>query len=584
MKLMVLLIAFGFFSTIKACTIFSGKDKHGNIWTGNNEDYPFSFVNYINVFPRSGNAKYGYYTLSYFTKENGENFNIQGGMNEAGLFYDLNTIPSVLIKDLHKKKNFPEGSQRILSYILESMETVDQVVAFFEKYWFEVGFNSAQMHVADKYGNFAIVGPSGNRILRNQPYQISTNFDVCGVGDSGTCWRFPIVEKALKESEIGLNAFTEICKKTSIKGKDDIHTIYSNIQNLNTGEIWFYFSSDYENHYKTSLKELLGKGRKSYLIRDLFPEHPVTTLYNDLIDNGGKSSFEKFESMKLSADRKKEILSIFVNYFLGSEYNMEALPFLEEYLRYEPIGYWMRATRAIYYHQLGQQKKAESIVNAYKNEVPDTSMDVPQLLELFQGVYPSETNVTIELHGHQEAKHVFVKGLPIPFNFLIKKDGKWMGKYNLEEGIYNYSFIVDGKETFDHKTPIHNISSIFHAPFKSHRLFVNLSTDAYLTKINTTVPNKDDVVYIAGNQQALAHWNSVFRMEKISDFEREITLPLHFPALFKFTRGNWETEAIIKDNTKEKNGRWVPLKIDLDSKVQTYEILGWKDQQKKNDN
>ena len=98
----------------QACTIFCGKDKQGQIWAANNEDNAFSFVNYINVFPKTEDTKYGYYTLSYFSEKNGENFNIHGGMNEAGLFYDFNSIPQTLIKDLNKKTKFPQGSQKIL--------------------------------------------------------------------------------------------------------------------------------------------------------------------------------------------------------------------------------------------------------------------------------------------------------------------------------------------------------------------------------------------------------------------------------------------------------------------------------------
>lgn len=219
-----------------ACTIFCGKDKQGNVWAANNEDNPFNFYNYLNVFPKTEDTRYGYFTLSYDSEKNGRNFYIQGGMNEAGLFYDFNTIPQAVIKNIHKKKVFPPGSQKILSHILANMERVEQVIAFFKEYWFEVGFNSAQMHVADKYGTFGIVGPSGSRILKNQRYQISTNFDICGKGDSSSCWRYPIAVEKLAHSNISLASFRDLCEKTSFKGRDGTYTIYSNIQNLNTGE------------------------------------------------------------------------------------------------------------------------------------------------------------------------------------------------------------------------------------------------------------------------------------------------------------------------------------------------------------
>jgi len=564
----------------KACTIFCGKDKQGHIWAANNEDNPFNFYNYLNVFPKTEDTKYGYFTLSYNSTKNGENFNIQGGMNEAGLFYDFNTIPPTLIKALHKKKVFPQGSQKILSHILANMETVEEVIAFFEKYWFEVGFNSAQMHIADKYGTFGIVGPSGSRILKNQRYQVSTNFDICGKGDSSSCWRYPIAVKKLAQGPINLTSFRDLCKATSFKGKGGTYTIYSNIQNLNTGEVWFYYLSDYQNPFKTSISTLLAKGRKSYLIRDLFKKHPISVLYNDFNANGGASAFKKFESLNISKARKKEIASIFVNNILANHSNMETLPFLEEYLQHNPVGYWMRAARAIAYYQKGDQQKAISIIKAYKKEVPETSMNVKKILNLFEGKFPEGANTTIELNGYPNAKHVFVKGLPVDFDFLIKKEGKWIGKYKLNEGVYNYSFVIDGKKVFDHKTPVKTISSIFEPSFLTHQLCIGLSKDTYLTTIKVKVPNKEDVVYIAGNQRAMTYWNSVFRLKKVSDFEREITLELHLPAKFKFTRGNWESEALMKNNTKDKNGRWLPMEIHLNADRTSYTIVNWKDRVK----
>jgi len=563
----------------QACTIFCGKDKQGQIWAANNEDNAFSFVNYINVFPKTEDTKYGYYTLSYFSEKNGENFNIHGGMNEAGLFYDFNSIPQTLIKDLNKKTKFPQGSQKILSHILANFETVQQVVNFFDEYWFDVGFNSAQMHVADKFGNFGIIGPSGSKTVKNEKYQLSTNFDICKNEDASSCWRYPIAKRELDRNEIGLQTFRDICEKTSQKGKDGNYTIYSNIQNLSTGEIWFYFISDYEHPFKTSLSELLSRGRKSYLIRNLFASHPVTQLYEDFIENGGQSAFEAYESLNLLAERKKEILSIFVNHFVGNEYNnSEAIPFLEEYLKYNPTGYWLRAERAIYYYQIGDKNKAEDIVKTYKLEVPETSMDVESLLNLFDGRFNKGSNVTITLNGHQDAKHVFVKGLPVPFDFLVKKDNKWIGKFKLGDGIYNYSFMVDGKKVFDSKTPVREVSSIFEDPFTTHQLCINMSNQTYLTTIKAIVPNKDDIVYIAGNQSSLTNWNSIFRLEKISDYERKITVPLHFPAKFKFTRGNWDSEAIIQGNHKNEDGQWIPLSINLDTNETTYQIVRWKDE------
>lgn len=61
----------------------------------------------------------------------------------------------------------------------------------------------------------------------------------------------------------------------------------------------------------------------------------------------------------------------------------------------------------------------------------------------------------------------------------------------------------------------------------------------------------DDVIYITGNQETLGDWNpEKIKMDRISDFQRELILNLKSPAQFKFTRGTWETEDGIKETYK----------------------------------
>ena len=73
-----------------------------------------------------------------------------------------------------------------------------------------------------------------------------------------------------------------------------------------------------------------------------------------------------------------------------------------------------------------------------------------------------------------------------------------------------------------------------------------LSQKEYDVTINVKVLNKEETVYITGNQYNLGNWNpQKVKMEKTSDFEREIKLKLKSPAEFKFTRGSWDTEAEI---------------------------------------
>ena len=60
--------------------------------------------------------------------------------------------------------------------------------------------------------------------------------------------------------------------------------------------------------------------------------------------------------------------------------------------------------------------------------------------------------------------------------------------------------------------------------------------------------NLPNDIYISGNQDALANWEAKgIKMPLVNDSIAAIDLRLHLPAQFKFTRGSWEREAIIKN-------------------------------------
>ncbi|WP_400075685.1 hypothetical protein [Winogradskyella sp. R77965] len=569
---------------IFACTIFCAVDDNGHIWAGNNEDDLFNFNTYINVFPKQIGLKYGYYTLSVGNIENGSNSNAQGGMNEAGLFFDMNSLDAsgneYPIKDLERKKSFPEGDKGIYKHILGNFDKVEEVVKFFQEYWFDFGFNAVQMHFADRYGGFAMIGPSGSRILKNKKYQISTNFSICSNDPTFGCWRYPIAKQKLEEQKIGLETFVDICESTA--RYDNVTTLYSSVSNLNTGEIWFYYALDYEAPFKTSISELLQKGKKSYQIRDLYENNALSNIYKSFIFKGGLSAYTEFNNSKITDKQRQGILAIFSNRIVNDRHNLEAYPFLKEYVKIDSLNRYLQIKDAIWKLHNSGKNDAIKVINNYKEKVPDTGMEVKRIVNRLNGNFDEEPNATFELNGYQDAKFVFIKGLSNDVgNFLFKRDGKWIGKFRLYDGIYNYSFIVDGKQVLDSKTPINTIyNPVFPGskPFRTHQSVVNMTSEVYETTIRVKTPDKNDVVHITGNQRNLTNWTSLIKMKKISDYEREITLDLHYPAQIKFTRGTWVSEAIIKGNeTISKNGFYKPILIELNHAELFFEIINWKD-------
>lgn len=251
---------------VDACTTVSAIAANGQVWTANNEDGPFGIANFINVYPRSGADTYGYYTLSYLSPRYGQGGAMQGGMNEAGLSFDFNQIPFVQDFDPESKAAFPGGNAGILPHILGTMASVEEVIAFFETYWFVDGFRSAQMHVSDRSGRFAIISASGSRLIAQGEHLVSTNFDITGNADGSSCWRFPIATERLATGPIDFSAMAAICRETAQKNGG---TMYSNIQNLTTGELWFFSKHDPGKVVQTQLGELLARGQGSYTFSDL---------------------------------------------------------------------------------------------------------------------------------------------------------------------------------------------------------------------------------------------------------------------------------------------------------------------------
>lgn len=108
-------------------------------------------------------------------------------------------------------------------------------------------------------------------------------------------------------------------------------------------------------------------------------------------------------------------------------------------------------------------------------------------------------------------------------------------------------------------------------------LFLLTSTlSAQVTEVTfvVQVPNESDTLYITGNQSALGEWDpAAVRMKKISSKKRSITLPLTFPAEFKFTRGSWDNEGYIGDKWNVEN-----IRITEPVKKVKFKILGWYDE------
>ncbi len=102
-----------------------------------------------------------------------------------------------------------------------------------------------------------------------------------------------------------------------------------------------------------------------------------------------------------------------------------------------------------------------------------------------------------------------------------------------------------------------------------------LSKETYKIKVTVQVPNKNDQVYLTGNQEILSNWNEPNKIQfnKKSDYLREVKLTVQSPVEFKLTRGSWDTEAWIKGNDAFRN-----ISISLKENLElNYEVINWDD-------
>ncbi len=102
--------------------------------------------------------------------------------------------------------------------------------------------------------------------------------------------------------------------------------------------------------------------------------------------------------------------------------------------------------------------------------------------------------------------------------------------------------------------------------------FKEFSGEPSTVTLSVSVPDKDDEVYIAGNQKELGNWSaSSVKMVRKGNLERTLTVKIYLPAQLKFTKGNWNQEAEVKGLEKGQNIRIENVK----SKKLMYRINSW---------
>lgn len=259
-------------SSISACTSFTATEN-GITLVGNNNDWYDPDV-YIKIHPPIDD-KYGTLIIEskYALPWNKSHINKCGGMNEKGLFYEkFNNYPIKFpIKSFYKK--FYRPIFELENYCLEHCATVEEVVYEYSKYNLFFMF-PYQSFFVDKNGNSVII-EGDDLIYKNGYYQVVTNFLQSQTDPNNiTCKRYLTAVDMLENmTNFSIDYFTSICNATHIE-YTGCCTQDSEIYNLSSGEIFFYFHHMFDRFIKFNLTEEFGEGENVYYIPSLLePEN-----------------------------------------------------------------------------------------------------------------------------------------------------------------------------------------------------------------------------------------------------------------------------------------------------------------------
>ena len=281
-----------------ACTAFVVY-RNGLALAGNNEDF-WETETKLWFVPKQGSKRgvAGKLGRVYFGFDN---FYPQGGMNEAGLFFDGFATAENKVKNSLDRPFF-EGN--IADYVLANCETVADVIAVIEKHNLSI-LNHAMLMFGDQHGDSVII--EGDEFLRIEgDYQVVTNFYQSQTPKGkGNCGRYRFAIKALENGEpISVEYCRDILAKTRQNGL--AATQYSNVYDLQNGLVYLYHFHNFEEVVRLNLQEELAKGAHEVDLPSLFSVNDAFTTFKedrqqDIHDQIEKRKLKDFDA-KLLAD------------------------------------------------------------------------------------------------------------------------------------------------------------------------------------------------------------------------------------------------------------------------------------------
>lgn len=269
-------------SPTTACTVFTA--SHGEIvmFGGNEDQKPNSSFLVVDT-----NGTLG--VVYFATPWKKWPLVMQMGVNEKGLSYDANWIPT------EKLNPHPE---RITQYewaitqLMKEAATVEEILSKIFTYNWRDSI-SYQVHFADASGDAVVIHPGENGELtysrkpKGNGYLISTNFNLAHLAKgTWSCPRYKIADKMLSEigaqSDLTVEFMASVLEATHLDG--EFKTLYSAVYDLQQLRIYLYYNRQFHAPYVLDVKEELAK-TSSYYYRKMSLRDLISNNSNDGNEN-----------------------------------------------------------------------------------------------------------------------------------------------------------------------------------------------------------------------------------------------------------------------------------------------------------
>lgn len=260
-----------------SCTIFT-VSIGDTVFFGNNEDWRGDlglrlwFMPSQNISTIGGERSiYGSVGIGFLDEEKGELYlNPCGGMNEHGLMFDINGLPSKRLFDNPNGSEFWTNSICYIHPTLWDCKTVDEVIEWYKTYKWDTTMGG-QIHYGDASGNAVVISadPITHKLAfthKTGNFLVSTNFNLNNTNNAYDypCSRHYKATKMLGEIDCEENLTVQACADILYEvhidgGINQCHTLFSNIFDPVNLDVYLNYGDEYKKQRKVNLLQELSR-------------------------------------------------------------------------------------------------------------------------------------------------------------------------------------------------------------------------------------------------------------------------------------------------------------------------------------